>query len=202
MTKLLPWLRPRSAPLAELVDQHQHASNALAAAQEAVRAAKSDFDDEVNAASERALDAAKEAERVAQGRFERADRLLKAANAAKDAEERRAKERRREELQAILADVSRDRELTDTAVKAWLAVADAQVARAESELHLTRLDNELVGIEAELGVEEKWVRRNRLGAATHVIAEALRAECQGLPAGPRREVLHTLAFMLAPNWVR
>jgi hypothetical protein len=201
MTKLLPWLRPRTAPLAELVDQHQHASNALAAAQDAVRAAQSDFDDEVNASSERALDAAKEAERVARERLERADRLLRAANAAKDAEERRAKERRRQELQAILADVSRDRKLADAAVQAMRAVADAQVARAESELQFARLEAELAVLEAELG-GEKAVRFNRLGASTYVIAEALHAELQGLPVGPRREVLSDLVRRIAPNGVR
>jgi hypothetical protein len=198
----LAWIRPRGASLEELRDQLGHAQRVHDGALQAAATALGAFDDTGSEASAKALEAADKAAEKTARVLARAKRLLDEAKAAKHAEDRRAKERRREELQRLLADVSRDGELTDAAVKAWLAVADAQLARAENELHLTRLDNELVGIEAELGVEEKWVRRNRLGATTHVIAEALRAECQGLPAGPRREVLHTLAFMLAPNGVR
>ena len=126
--------------------------------------------------------------------------VLKAAKAAKEAEERRAKGDA-----ARTAGDSQRRFPRQGAhgcrSEMWLAAADAQVARAENELKMARFEAELSELEAELG-GEKAVRLNRLGVSMHVIARGLDAERQSLPAGTRREILTGFVYLIDPNGVR
>lgn len=152
--RLPPWLRPRSATIAELREQLTAAQTAHTAALEAIPAAEATFDDAGAESAARALQTAAEAERYAAAHVARAGRLLAAAEAAEAENARADLIRRRDALQARLTRAAVEAAVAPLAtrkVDLLAKVADVDVERSRMAAALATTESELLAVLRDLG---------------------------------------------------
>lgn len=166
-----PWTpKPRTAPLAELIEQVANAKTSLEAALSATKSAEIAFDDAGDASAEKALIAARAAEQSAFEHLGRAERLVAAANDQRKAEERAKLNARRAELEAKTTFSALTRACEPHVKRA----ADHLVAFAQSRIELAKqaaafkaLEDELEVVTMQLGEPRKrGIFENPDGSAT------------------------------------
>ncbi len=193
----LPWIRTGSASVAELRQQLDAAHTAENAATRATEAAQRAFDADGSAPSEKALLAARDAERGAAEHVARAERLLAAGEQAEAAELRKVNERRKAEIETQLADRSEIKRLEREHARALLLTTDKWQARRDHEEARDKLNRELDTIRVALGAEPNDVYRHigfrSLEPSPIPIAEALSEEARKMEDEPRRSHVNALA---------
>jgi len=181
--KIPDWLKRRDATVEELQEQLDGARTDLAAATEAVVAARARFKDDPSAL--KAVTAARQAEVEAEEHVTRAEGMLDEAKAKRAADERDELERKKAELQARLDDHSEEEELLDREVQAWGRVAAARLARREHNLRRIELEREVRRLEIALGGSPRTQILSEFDPSPSVVpvSEALEAQCRGAGDG-------------------
>lgn len=198
------WIQPRAASLDDHREQLEHAREAHSAAQAAVSAAEQAFDNDGSAPTEKALLSALEAERAASLHVARAKRLLAEAERLKAEKERAALECHRAELEAQISARTEENRLADAEVAAWLAVADARLARRKQVEDRLALESELERVKLALGEKPRFsLSLPDREPSTIDIARRLETEREGLRFDdPRDAVLRDFASHLDPRNIR
>jgi hypothetical protein len=154
----LPWLKLKTASLAELQQQAGEARAAHQQSIEAVAAAQTEFDEDPSKL--RGLLDAQQGERAALAHVDRAARLLADAQAKSDAERRSQLERRATELREKLShqQLLQLRAPTRTAeIEALKTAIDARAKRVVVEEQISKLSRELQQVRVQLGEPEESV---------------------------------------------
>jgi hypothetical protein len=183
---------------------------AHASALQAVAKSERTFDDVGDAASAKALRAARDAEADAQLFVARAERLFQAAEAEQAARERVELEREAAELTRELASDPDGASLDDAITAATLAVVDALAARRTHNLGRYERRRRLTELQAQLAEDRELAK-----AASMELTRLYTAGLQGVEpswaavaprllaatttfeaSDPRRRYLHTLAGLV------
>jgi hypothetical protein len=124
---------------------------------------------------------------------------LDRAEAEHQAARRAELERRRDVLQAQLADRTEAAELERLQVEAYIATVEAEVERIRHLERRVELQRSLFTTRTELGEQPGAFESDSTAPSTVPTAEALHARAAALPVeDPRRALLQQLAFRLAP----
>jgi hypothetical protein len=188
-------MKQNNESTSELTKRLEEKRTAHRDAIKAVQSAQDVLDADGSASAGQAVLQARESERLAAEMVASAERRLNAARERDAAEERANLERRATEINAELADKTKERELEQREVVALVAAADARVARRDFNDQRENLRSELERIRQALGFPPRSVYATGGGIEpSHVpIREALEALTAGLPtADPRGRYLREL----------
>jgi hypothetical protein len=199
---IFDWLRPRSATLLELREQREHAITAYQATQAATAAAQDAFDADGSPSAEKALHAARDAERSAFEHLGRSERLLAAAELAEKERQREVNERRLNELEAELGDRTRERELEAHVVQALAVVVDRLLVIRQHREARSRLEHEAHAVSIALGHAPRVLPTTDLEPYLGSIAGELDELARGTGnADARGNMLRRIASLLSPGHV-
>jgi phage/plasmid-associated DNA primase len=201
-SKFFEWLKPRGATLAELQEQHRHAVTAYEATQAATALAQDGFDNDGSASAEKALHAARDAERSAFEHLGRSERLLAAGELAEKEREREANERKAAELARAIADRSRATEIEAATATAAAAFVDALLAERANNAARRQLQHELDAVRIALGNPARSVSSHEFDIEPHLHVVAGQLEDLALGTGnddPRGSWLRKIAALLSPG---